>query len=70
MDLLASSPAVSAYTGRYFQGGTRPNRLSPRDLDVGAQRRALRLAAELVAGARTGTGAPTNNEEPRPWTPR
>jgi NAD(P)-dependent dehydrogenase (short-subunit alcohol dehydrogenase family) len=68
--LLASSPAVSAYTGRYFQGGTRPKRLSARELDVGAQRRALRLAAELVAEARTGTGAQTNNEEPRPWTPR
>jgi hypothetical protein len=68
--LLASSPAVSAYTGRYFQGGTHPKRLSARELDVDAQRRALQLAAELVAEARTRTGVQTNDEEPRPWTPR
>ncbi len=54
--LLAYSPAVSAYTGSYFQAGARPNRLSTRELDVTAQRRALRLAVDLVAGARTGTG--------------
>jgi retinol dehydrogenase-14 len=68
--LLASLRAVSAYTGRYFQGGIRPKRLSARELDVDAQQRVLRLAADLVAAARTETGVQTNDAEPGPWTPR
>lgn len=51
---LASSALVSRYTGRYFERGLTPKRLSARELDVANQHRAWQLAAELVAAAPTG----------------
>jgi NAD(P)-dependent dehydrogenase (short-subunit alcohol dehydrogenase family) len=50
---LASSPRVSGYTGRYFEGKPTPKRLSARELDPAFQQRAWQLGAELVAGAGT-----------------
>jgi retinol dehydrogenase-14 len=50
---LACSPQLGSYTGEYFTGGTRPKRLSPRELDGANQERAWQLAAQLVADAPT-----------------
>jgi hypothetical protein len=52
--LLACSAQVDSYTGEYFAGGTRPKRLSPRELDGANQERAWQLASQLVADAPTG----------------
>ena len=52
--LLACSPQLGSYSGEYFTGGTRPRRLSPRELDGTNQERAWQLASQLVADAPTG----------------
>ena len=52
--LLACSPQVGSYSSEYFTGGTRPRRLSPRELDGTNQERAWQLASQLVADAPTG----------------
>lgn len=50
---LASSPDARAHTGGYFERGTAPKRLSPRELDPALQERAWQLGSELVARAAT-----------------
>jgi NAD(P)-dependent dehydrogenase (short-subunit alcohol dehydrogenase family) len=52
--LLSCSPQLGSCTGEYFTGGTRPKRLSPRELDGANQERAWQLASQLVADAPTG----------------
>jgi NAD(P)-dependent dehydrogenase (short-subunit alcohol dehydrogenase family) len=52
--LLACSPQVGSDSGEYFTGGTRPRRLSPRELAGSNQERAWQLASQLVADAPTG----------------
>ena len=52
--VLASSPQQGSHAGEYFTGGTRPKRLSPRELDGANQQRAWQLASQLVADAPTG----------------
>jgi NAD(P)-dependent dehydrogenase (short-subunit alcohol dehydrogenase family) len=53
---LAAASDLTGRTGAYFDGGTGPKRLSPRELDLDAQERAWRLATGLVDRAPTGVG--------------
>ncbi len=55
---LAASPAVSAYTGEYFERKPTPRPLSARELDQQLQERAWQLASALLASA------PTNHRSP------
>src|SRR4029453_11006520 len=48
---LVVSPLAGATTGQYFEGGLRPQRLSPRELDPQMQQRARQLGEQLMAQA-------------------
>jgi NAD(P)-dependent dehydrogenase (short-subunit alcohol dehydrogenase family) len=48
---LVASPLAGAVTGRYFEAGLMPKRLSDRELDPQHQRQAWLLGRELQAGA-------------------
>lgn len=50
---LVASPLAAATTGGYFEGGTKPKRLSARELDPQLQQQAWQLGCQLVAGAPT-----------------
>lgn len=55
---VASSPETAGYTGRYFEGGRTPSRLSARELDPQIQNRTWDLGAELMATAPTRRATP------------
>jgi retinol dehydrogenase-14 len=46
---LASSAQLAGFTGAYFEAGSVPKKLSPRELNVDNQQRAWRLATDLIA---------------------
>ena len=50
---LVASAVAGAVTGRYFEGGRRPKRLSARELDPRRQQQVWRLGEQLVAQAPT-----------------
>jgi NAD(P)-dependent dehydrogenase (short-subunit alcohol dehydrogenase family) len=50
---LIASPLAGDVTGQYFEGGLKPRRLSPRELEPRLQQRAWQLGSQLEAQAST-----------------